>query len=148
MTKGDERILPEALQRLLLDAITGEGMPAPPARLLGAILARIVAEPDFASSPTVAPWTQLAPGVEGREIADDGERRTWLARFAPGASLAPHDHPGDEECFVIAGSVFLDDELLGEGSYQLAPAGSRHEKVLAPAGCLLLVLSPSFRAIS
>jgi Anti-sigma factor len=147
MPSREPPVLPPEVQRMLAGAFCADGMPAPPARLLAAILARIAAEPGTAH-PADSPWLPMSSGVEMRNLADDGLHRTWLARLAPRASIPAHDHPGNEECFVIEGSVYLDDELLPEGGYQLSPAGSRHERVLSPDGCLLLVRSPSLTATS
>ena len=92
-------------------------------------------------------WTPLAPGVQTKVLFDDGRTRTWLARLEREARLPGHDHPADEECLMLEGTVYLGEILMAAGDYQIARAGSRHTGVYSPTGCLLLVRSASPQAV-
>ena len=93
-------------------------------------------------------WTALAPGVRTKVLSDDGRTRTWLARLERNARLPGHDHPADEECLMLEGTVYMGDILMAAGDYQIARAGSRHTGVYSPTGCLLLVRSASLEAVA
>lgn len=136
MADMDDDELPPELQRTLLLAHASGDLPGPPPGLLAAVLARAMTHQGSAGA-----WKPFAPGVDALALSSDGEVRTWIARMEAGASLPPHGHERDEECFVIEGSVMLDDDLLVAGDEQCARAGTRHDRVFSPQGCLLLVRS-------
>ena len=46
-----------------------------------------------------------APASLWKILFEDGERRTVLMRYAPGAVIPRHRHVGDEQIFVLEGSV-------------------------------------------
>lgn len=86
---------------------------------------------------TVAPWEAFAPGILRRVLWSGGSEAALLYHAMPGAEVPRHGHGHDEECLMLAGEVFLDDVLLQEGDYQLAPAGSEHGGVSTDTGSLL-----------
>jgi quercetin dioxygenase-like cupin family protein len=88
-------------------------------------------------------WQPLADKAEMKVLHDDGATMSWLIRMEAGAALEGHDHAGTEECLVLEGDVWLNDERHGPGDYQVAFAGSRHGCVRTDHGCLLFVRSPS-----
>ncbi|GAB3765704.1 hypothetical protein GCM10028796_23510 [Ramlibacter monticola] len=55
----------------------------------------------------------------------------------PGASVPMHTHGHDEECLMVQGELFLDDMLLQEGDYQLAPAGTGHRITETDTGVVI-----------
>ena len=67
------------------------------------------------------------------------QRATILVRMAPGASYPGHRHAGDEDCFVISGSLQIGDITMRTGDFQHAPAGSRHPVQTTDEGCLLFI---------
>ena len=93
-------------------------------------------------------WAPFAPGVEAKVLFDDGRTQTWLARMQRDATLAGHVHEFDEECFLLEGTLFLDQVRMQPGDYQVARAGTRHEQTYSPTGCLMLVRSPSPRLLA
>ena len=139
-----EEIFTSDILAALLGALTPV---APPdsAAIKSRILGRVEAE---GAGVTVVraeqgEWTAFAPGVDVKILFDDGRTRTWLARLEREARLPGHDHPADEECLMLEGSVYMGDILMSAGDYQIARAGTRHTGVYSPAGCLLLVRSAS-----
>lgn len=84
-------------------------------------------------------WTPgSAPGVEVMSLyAEDEYAETMaLARMRPDTRLAPHDHAGGEEVFIIEGGYKDEHGAYGPGSWVRYPPASRHE-VYSEAGCLI-----------
>lgn len=54
-----------------------------------------------------------------------------------GAAVPQHSHGHDEECLMVQGELFLDDVLLQEGDYQLAPAGTGHRVTETDTGVVI-----------
>ncbi|HEV7913932.1 MAG TPA: cupin domain-containing protein [Albitalea sp.] len=84
-------------------------------------------------------WDLFCPGVQIRELASVGERRSVLVRMQAGANVNAHGHALEEECMMLAGEAFVGDTLLRSGDYQLAPAGSRHGAISTDVGALFFV---------
>jgi len=63
------------------------------------------------------PWFERRPGVQWKILFEDGERRTVLMRYAPGAVIPRHRHVGDEQIFVLEGSVSDDTGTCAAGDY-------------------------------
>jgi quercetin dioxygenase-like cupin family protein len=140
ITFWNERLSP------LLDA--GEVRPPPDLfdRVQAAIDAR-VQEPvdDLPGTTTIrttdGQWEPLAPGFERKMLAIHGTngRVTFLVRGEPGARFPAHEHPDDEECYVIEGDITFDTLTLRAGDYHRALRGSPHPGASTQAGCLLLI---------
>ncbi|HMV63509.1 MAG TPA: cupin domain-containing protein [Rhodocyclaceae bacterium] len=88
-------------------------------------------------------WADYAPGVRVKILRDDGHSRSMLLRLEPGAAAERHHHPLDEECLVMEGEVFIGDQLMRPGDYQLAPQGTDHPLVSSDIGSLLFVRGAS-----
>lgn len=150
MTDKSNAPLPPELVEQILEALSADGLPAPSAGLRARVLERIAHEESHPPGITVrggeGAWTPLLEGVEMKVLRDDGRTRTWLARLAKGAALPAHEHPDDEECFVIEGCIEIGGELFRAGDYQIARAGTRHGALVSPSGCVLLLRSPSAAA--
>ncbi len=82
-------------------------------------------------------WPAFAPGIERRVLWQHQGQAALLYRAAAGASVPRHAHGHDEECLMVRGELFLDDLLLQEGDYQLAPAGSGHASTATDVGAVL-----------
>lgn len=104
------------------------------------------------------------PGVRVRRLAvdQDAERVTMLVRMDPGTAYPAHRHGGVEECYVVAGDLWIGDDVgasaaganaagasaagmpaveMHAGDYQRMEKGSRHPVQSTRGGCLLLVTS-------
>jgi quercetin dioxygenase-like cupin family protein len=66
-----------------------------------------------------------------------GGQAAMLCLAEAGARVPSHVHGHDEECLMVRGELFLDDLLLREGDYQLAPAGSGHRVTETDVGALI-----------
>ena len=51
------------------------------------------------------PWQERRPGVHWKVLWEEGDRKAVLMRYAPGATIPPHRHTGDEQIFVLEGAV-------------------------------------------
>ena len=85
------------------------------------------------------PWTQPRPGVHWKLLLEDGDRRTLLVRYDAGAVIPRHRHLGDEQIFVIEGSVSDDSGTCSAGNYARRPPGCVHT-VTSERGALLLAV--------
>ncbi len=84
-----------------------------------------------------AGWPEFAPGIRRRVLwAQDGQA-ALLYRADAGAAVPQHTHGHDEECLMVEGELFLDDQLLQRGDYQLAPAGSGHRITATDTGVVI-----------
>ena len=90
-------------------------------------------------------WFNFAPNVDMKVLHDDGDTRTWLARFGPGGCIPAHTQTGDEEAIVMAGWCYLDDVKINSGDYHLIRKDARHGSILSPEGCLIFVRSHSLK---
>ena len=141
-------VIPADIEALLLGGVSHDGVPAPSPGLKSRVMARV--EDDVRSHAAIATlraregeWQTIGGGVEVRTLRDDGITRTWLARMSPGATFPAHDHEGDEEIFVLEGSVTLDEIELKAGDYQVARRGSHHALIASRNGCMALMRTPS-----
>ena len=84
-----------------------------------------------------AGWPEFAPGIRRRVLWSGGGQAALLYRADPGAAVPVHSHGHDEECLMVDGELFLDDLLLQQGDYQLAPAGTGHRITETDTGVVL-----------
>jgi quercetin dioxygenase-like cupin family protein len=85
------------------------------------------------------------PGIRMKVLAMN--RRTGYATLlldvAPGTRFPAHHHDGDEECYVLSGSVHMLGRRLGPGDFLHADAGTDHGELWTDGGAqVLLVVSP------
>jgi anti-sigma factor ChrR (cupin superfamily) len=93
-------------------------------------------------------WQQVAPGIECKLLATDGERRrvSMLVRLAPGASYPAHIHAGEEVLHLLDGELWIDARRLRPGDYNHGARGEGDDRVWSETGCTcLLVNANSFR---
>jgi len=130
----------------LLDALlTGLKPLAPPPERAALLRKRVLTAAEAASPdadkitvpPSAGDWTAIAPKASMKMLHATPESRAFLLRLEPGARLSAHDHPGDEECMVLEGEVFLGGIHATAGTFHLAPKGTRHGEIRSPTGALL-----------
>ncbi len=94
----------------------------------------------------------IAKKVPGTRVLDDVLQTTGVVVIvgslqlgveAVGAALPEHEHLGDEECFVLDGTIDIGGERFHAGDYQVARAGTRHGVLVTATGCTLLLRSRS-----
>ena len=84
-----------------------------------------------------AGWPAYAPGIRRRVLWQRDGQAALLYHAQPGAAVPQHTHEHDEECLMVQGELFLDDLLLQEGDYQLAPAGTGHRITQTDTGVVI-----------
>lgn len=87
-------------------------------------------------------WTEARPGVRQKRIWEDelNERRALLARFEPGATLAPHRHVGDELIFMIEGANADESGVVSTGNMNYRPNGCVHTVTTKNGATVLAVV--------
>jgi anti-sigma factor ChrR (cupin superfamily) len=89
--------------------------------------------------PAGRPWQERRPGVHWKVLWEEGDRKAVLMRYEPGATIPRHRHLGDEQIFVLEGSVSDDTGTCRQGSYARRPPGCVHA-VSSPDGALVLAI--------
>lgn len=67
---------------------------------------------------------------------------TLLLDVAPGVRFPAHHHTGDEECYVLSGSVQTLGRRLGPGDFLHADAGTDHPVLWTEEGAQVLLVVP------
>jgi anti-sigma factor ChrR (cupin superfamily) len=88
---------------------------------------------------TDRPWTERRPGVFWKVLWEDGDRKALLVRYAAGATIPRHRHLGDEQVFVLEGSVSDDTGTCTAGNYVRRPPGCVHA-VRSDSGAIVLAI--------
>lgn len=88
------------------------------------------------------PWVERRPGVFWKVLWEDadGRHKAILVRYAPGAVVPRHRHLGDEQIYVLEGSVVDDAGACTAGNYARRPPGCVHT-VTSPAGALVFAVT-------
>ena len=67
---------------------------------------------------------------------------TLLLDVAAGTRFPSHHHGGDEECYVISGSIHTLGRRLGPGDFVHADAGTDHAELWTDEGAMVLLVVP------
>jgi len=88
-------------------------------------------------------WEQVAPGIECKLLATDGERHrvSMLVRLAPGASYPAHTHAGVEELHLLDGELWIDERKLFPGDYNYGAPGAGDDRVFSETGCTCVLVT-------
>ena len=88
------------------------------------------------------PWVDARPGIRHKKIWEDktSERRAILARFEPGATLAPHRHVGDELIYVLEGANSDESGPVVAGGMNYRPQGCVHRVSTVNGATVLAVV--------
>ena len=84
-------------------------------------------------------WHERRPGVHWKVLWEEGDRKAVLMRYDPGATIPRHRHFGDEQIFVLEGSVSDDTGTCARGGYARRPPGCVHS-VSSGEGALVLAI--------
>jgi quercetin dioxygenase-like cupin family protein len=68
---------------------------------------------------------------------------TLLLDVQPGTRFPAHHHDGDEECYVVSGSILTLSRRLGAGDFLHADAGTEHGELWTEEGARVLLVVPS-----
>jgi anti-sigma factor ChrR (cupin superfamily) len=85
-------------------------------------------------------WQERRPGVHWKVLWEEGDRRAVLVRYAPGATIPRHRHVGDEQIFVLEGSVSDDTGTCTAGNYARRPPGCVHAVASADGALVLAIM--------
>jgi anti-sigma factor ChrR (cupin superfamily) len=88
------------------------------------------------------PWREVRRGVFWRVLWEDpdGKHKAILMRYEAGATIPRHRHVGDEQIFVLEGSVSDDTGVCSAGNYARRPPGCVHT-VTSPNGALVVAIT-------
>lgn len=99
------------------------------------------------ASPTLyvntadVPWVERHRGVLWKVLWQDGNgHKAILMRYEPGAAIPRHRHLGDEQIWVLEGSVADDTGVCTAGNYARRPPGCVHS-VKSETGALVLAVT-------
>ena len=83
------------------------------------------------------------PGIQFQLLHHDTQANlvTQLVRMAAGAVYPGHHHKMDEQCYVLEGSVKLDNMVLSAGDYGRADAQTDHHMMTTDTGCTVLLIN-------
>jgi quercetin dioxygenase-like cupin family protein len=133
-------------------ALAELGLGSPPRPIVrDQLLARVLASPPapagfvFRFAPDSDWLPHPVPGIRMKVLAMNRRRgyATLLLDVAPGTRFPAHHHDGDEECYVLSGSVFTLGRRLGPGDFLHAAAGTDHGELWTDEGArVLLVVQP------
>jgi quercetin dioxygenase-like cupin family protein len=84
-------------------------------------------------------WVELLPKAHAKLLFTDGEAESYMIRLEPGAWAPAHDHPADEECLVLEGSLWQGDVFLKAGDFHVARPGMRHGDLRTDTGALVFI---------
>ncbi len=95
------------------------------------------------------PWVERRPGIFWKLLWEDpdGLHKAILMRYEPGATIPRHRHEGDEQIFVLEGSVADDTGVCTAGNYARRPPGCVHTVTSATGALLLAVTSGPTQSI-
>lgn len=126
---------PPVVKTRLLAQIRAGTAAAAPATPAGFAF-RFAAEDDWMPHPV--------PGIRMKVLALNPRSgyTTLLLDVQPGTHFPAHQHEGDEECFVISGSVLTLGRRLGPGDFIHADAGTHHAELWTDEGARVLLIVP------
>jgi anti-sigma factor ChrR (cupin superfamily) len=123
--------IPRAQVRAQLMARVSEGAAHP------GFVFRLAADEDWLPHPV--------PGIRMKVLSTNQRNgyATLLLDVAPGTRFPAHHHGGDEECYVLSGSVHTLGRRLGPGDFLHADAGTDHSELWTPDGARVLLIVPA-----
>lgn len=82
------------------------------------------------------------PGVSFKVLSESEKRGyvTMLMKVEPGTIFPAHHHSGEEECYILSGSIIVNGRRLGTGVLHHGDEGSDHAALTTDEGALLLLV--------
>lgn len=90
-------------------------------------------------STTSEGWVELLPKAHAKLLFTDGEAESYMIRLEPGAWAPAHEHPANEECLVLEGSLWQGDIFLEAGDFHVARPGDKHGDLRTETGALVFI---------
>src|SRR5437762_1575392 len=87
-------------------------------------------------------WEESRPGISFKVLWQDPgtKRRAQMTRFAPGATLPPHRHVGDELIFLVEGANADESGVVATGQMNYRPNGCVHTVTTQNGATVLAVV--------
>jgi len=84
------------------------------------------------------------PGIRMKILAVNRQSgyATLLLDVQPGTRFPAHHHDGDEECYVVSGSILTLGRRLGPGDFVHADRGTEHGELWTDEGARVLLVVP------
>lgn len=146
MADPDEKVIPDEIEAMLLDAASPVDAEAEVAgRIKNRLFDRIRGESGAFSEMLVTvsgeegEWIETSPGNSIKVLRSDDETMSMMVRLGPGSTFPRHFHPEDEETYVVEGETWFGDIHLVAGDYHFAPKGTTHGEVRTETGCVLFI---------
>jgi quercetin dioxygenase-like cupin family protein len=111
-------------------------------RVRGRLMCMIAAEQAGSPHITVRAdddgWELLQPGVRRKVLHETDSAISCLMRLDAGVVMPGHQHPIDEECLVLEGTLRIGTEvLLHAGDFHVGREGVDHAQASTDTGTLL-----------
>lgn len=143
----DSVVFEEIVARALAESAFG---PAPRAGLRNLVLSRVSEEAAappgftfrFAADEHWLPHPIAGIRMKVLAINTAHGYATLLLDVAAGVRFPAHHHAGDEECYVLSGSVQTLGRRLGPGDFLHADAGTHHPELWTEEGARVLLVVP------
>lgn len=124
--------------------------PAPPPGVKARLMSQIAGDSSLPSGFSVRmirdnDWMpHPVPGIRMKVLAVNQRSgyATLLLDVQPGTRFPSHHHDGDEECYVVSGSVITLGRRLGPGDFVHADAGTDHGELWTDEGAMVLLVEP------
>lgn len=84
------------------------------------------------------------PGIRMKVLAMNRKAgyAALLLDVAPGTRFPAHHHLGDEECYVLSGSLYTCGRRIEAGDFLHAEGGTDHGELWTEEGCRVLLVAP------
>jgi anti-sigma factor ChrR (cupin superfamily) len=125
--------------------LDGADAPPPPAHLWQKIEGQIGVAPGILTvQRDEGIWETLGSGLRRKIVHVDAAtgRASYFLELAKGARLPEHEHPADEHCVVLEGTLRIGARTFGAGAYQLARSGFPHPPVVAETAAMVFIHGP------
>ena len=93
--------------------------------------------------PEKMEWSKHPVSGVHFKVLSENQRRgyvTMLMKVDPGTVFPEHHHSGEEECYVLSGSIVLNGKRLGAGVLHHGDQDSEHGILSTEEGALLLLV--------
>ena len=132
--------LPPSLKEKVLQRISGQKSPIPPA---APVAPAILAGLRFEEAAETKGWKALPiPGAFIKLLSIEKQRgyAVLLGKLEPGTRYPTHVNTGPEDFFILSGDLVIGDRKLRAGDYHHADGGSQHTENHSVEGCTLLAV--------
>ena len=124
--------------------------PAPPPGVKARLMSQIAGDSALPAGFSIrlsrdnAGGPHPVPGLRLQELAVHTRSGSATLRLdvQPGTRFPSHHHDGDEECYVVSGSVITLGRRLGPGDFVHADAGTDHGELRTDEGAMVLLVVP------